>query len=117
MEDLFPKELCKMVYDYVNRPKIIEDYFFTIPSFCWFKTRYQDDVCVGVCESCKYYGKECWESIMITNSWLIINLSKSTNNLELNVWKDQFPKSWNRFLRGEYECSKVVKESDFVFRN
>ena len=101
-----PKDLQDMI-SYYTIPTLEED-LLEIPSFCWFKTRNNLDVEDDVCSECKRYGMGCWDTIMITNGWLIAPLV-TLGMSEEQVWQQQFPKSWKRFNSGGYCCTNHLK--------
>ena len=101
-----PQELQDMI-GYYTIPTL-EDNLLEIPSFCWFKTRNNVNVCSDVCSECNRYGAACWDTIMITNSWLISPLVKN-GMTEEQVWRQQFPKSWKKFESEGYCCTNHLK--------
>jgi hypothetical protein len=98
-----PPEIQYMIIEYAK--KTLEDHLGEIPSFCWFKTRNQLDVEDGVCSECKRYTKSCWETIMISNSWLITSVMESKSVTEDQAWRMHFPRSFKKYAQGMYKCT------------
>jgi hypothetical protein len=109
-----PPELRNIITEYTKLT--LEDQLLELPSFCWFKTRDKINVEDGVCSDCKKYGKGFWETIMITNSWLVAPLV-TYGKTKKDVWQKQFPRSFVKFRKGGYACSEIFKEKDLFVQS